>query len=303
VRSARWSRTAAMVGENLVFMARDPEIGPLLPRGAAQYTARFLVAAGATKPWLLELFGVPSFRRLVGVYERMIARGQTVHMALRKRFFDEEARAALAAGATQALVVGAGFDTLCARLAPEFPGVAFVEVDHPATQAAKRAALAALDGVPANLHLVAADLAQRDLADVLRESSRWDPAARSLVVAEGLLMYLDRASVVRLLAAVRRSVGPDSRLLLSFMKARAGGDGVASGRLAWLNDALLKLKGESYGWAAGEGELAPLLAEHGFRLDDAVERCDLGRRYLEPAGLGARPIGRVEFLAVADLAR
>lgn len=288
-----------MVGENLVFMSHDPEIGPLLPHGAADYTARFLIAAGASKPAFLELFEAKWFRRVVAVYERMIAAGQTVHMALRKSFFDEETRAAIAAGATQVLMVGAGFDTLCARLAPEHPGVRFLEVDHPGTQERKRAALSALGALPANLHLLPADLAVEDLAEVLAASGHWEVTAKAVVVTEGLLMYLDPSSVQRLFAAAQRVTGPGSRLLLSYMKApppRASG----AGALSSLNDLLLAVKGEPYQWRAADGELERFLSDAGFRLDESGERCDLGRRYLEPAGLGRRPIGRVEFMAVGE---
>lgn len=299
MRKKQASQTAAMVGENLVFMSHDPEIAPLLPRGAAEYTARFLVAAGASKPAFLERFRAPWFRRLVAIYERMIAAGQTVHMALRKSFFDDETRAAIAEGATQVLMVGAGFDTLCARLAPEHPAVRFVEVDHPGTQARKRAALSALGTLPTNLHLLPADLAVEDLGKVLEASGHWETTAKSLVVTEGLLMYLDPSSVRRLFAAAQRVTGPGSRLLLSYMKTpppRASGNGA----LSTLNDVLLAVKGEPYRWRAADGELARFLSEAGFRLDESAARCDLGRRYLEPAGLGRRPIGRVEFMAVGE---
>lgn len=299
MRKKTSSRTAAMVGENLVFMSHDAEIAPLLPRGAAEYTARFLVAAGASKPAFLALFRAPWFRRVGALYERMIAAGQTVHMALRKSFFDDETRAAIAAGATQVLMVGAGFDTLCARLALEHPNVRFVEVDHPGTQARKRAALSALGTVPENLHLLPADLAVEDLAEVLAASGRWEVTAKTVVVTEGLLMYLDPSSVRRLFAAAQRVTGPGSRLLLSYMKApppRASG----AGALSSINDLLLAFKGEPYRWRAADGELERFLSDAGFRLDASGERCDLGRRYLEPAGLGRRPIGRVEFMAVGE---
>ena len=46
----------------------------------------------------------------------------------------------------QVVILGAGYDTRAARLPRA--GVRFFEVDHPATQAAKRERLAQLDGYP-----------------------------------------------------------------------------------------------------------------------------------------------------------
>ena len=69
--------------------------------------------------------------------------GILLHYALRKRFIEESARAFLERGGQQLVVLGAGFDTLAARIAEERPGVVCVEVDHPATQETKRRVLTA----------------------------------------------------------------------------------------------------------------------------------------------------------------
>ena len=53
-------------------------------------------------------------------------------------------------------------------------------------------------GQPEHLHLIAADLGRRELVSVLRSYAFWDLDPRSIVVAEGLLMYLP-AEVVRAL--------------------------------------------------------------------------------------------------------
>ena len=52
--------------------------------------------------------------------------GQFEAFAHRKAFCEKRARKGIAAGATQVLVLGAGYDTLGWRLAPEFPEDKFV---------------------------------------------------------------------------------------------------------------------------------------------------------------------------------
>ena len=57
---------------------------------------------------------------------------------MRKRWIESRVRAAIADGASQLVVLGAGFDTLGVRLAVERPDFRVVEIDHPATLAVKR---------------------------------------------------------------------------------------------------------------------------------------------------------------------
>ncbi len=141
-------------------------------------------------------------------------------VGLRKRFMDDEIRAALAGGTTQVLVVGAGFDTTCMRLAAEFEDRLFVEIDHPSTHASKRAGVEALGMMRPNLRLLAADLATTTLAKALAqlEPPGWDGEARTIVVAEGLFMYLLRSDEERFFMAVSELTGPGSRVAFTYMR-------------------------------------------------------------------------------------
>ena len=272
---------------------------PLLPAGVAEQTERLMLAACVLRPWHVTWSRNPWFRGYVGAVERQLVPGMALHLGLRKRFFDDETRAALAAGAAQVLILGAGFDTLALRLAAEFPAVTFVEVDHPPTHAVKRANVEAIGALRPNLHLLGVDLAVASLEQVLAGLDVWRPAAISAVLAEGLLMYLSEADVVGLLQAVRRSTATGSRLLFSYMEPdRAGRTRV--GRHSAFTRGVLEMMGEPLRWSIRQGELPQFLAEHGYRLCPPAERYDLRRRYLEPAGLGLRALGGIEHLAVAE---
>jgi hypothetical protein len=59
--------------------------------------------------------------------------GQFEAFADRKAFCERQVKDGIDGGATQILVLGAGYDTMGWRLAPEFSGVNFFEIDHPAT--------------------------------------------------------------------------------------------------------------------------------------------------------------------------
>ena len=68
---------------------------------------------------------------------RSLGTGPTfAYLAVRTLFFDAAIRTALDQGVLRVVVVGAGYDSRAWRLAR--PGVEFIEIDHPDTQADKR---------------------------------------------------------------------------------------------------------------------------------------------------------------------
>jgi methyltransferase (TIGR00027 family) len=140
--------------------------------------------------------------------------GQFEGFGHRKIFMQQQVEAAIKQGARQVLVVGAGFDTLCLRLAPQHNHVQFFEVDHPATSAAKARGIA-LEGQPANMHQIAADLGEQALSKVLSKDGRWQSSLPSVVVAEGLFQYLTDDEVRGLLREAATCASPGSRIAFS----------------------------------------------------------------------------------------
>src|SRR5262249_21227801 len=98
-------------------------------------------------------------------------------LVLRTRFFDDAVVGAIDHGVQQIVVLGAGYDARALRF--HTPGVRFFEVDHPATQADKRARLehvgASLDGIT----FVAADFTEPGLAEALATAGH-DPSRPTL---------------------------------------------------------------------------------------------------------------------------
>jgi len=201
----------------MVTLSRKPGWRERLPEGLADLSERLLLAAGeplynrltlhwGKRPWAVQLSDLGE-RLQPGTFEGL---GE------RKLFMNAQVLAALESGASQVLVIGAGFDTLCLRLAPLYPAVRFVEIDHPATAAAKRRGVERI-GRPQNMSMIAADLGQVYLEAVLEDCDDWDGSAPSVVVAEGLLYYLPRAAVRDLFAALARCTAPGSRVCFSHL--------------------------------------------------------------------------------------
>jgi methyltransferase (TIGR00027 family) len=300
MRAGRPSMTAVKVARVLVWLGHQPRYASLLPRGAVEATERLLQAVGLLPPWMMRLFDSRGSSRALEWVDRALAPGESLPRGLRKRFLEDEVRRALAEGVRQVLVIGAGLDTLCLRLAPEHPQVRFVEVDHPATQAVKRRGLEALGPLPPNLHLLAVDLARTPLEQALAGLGAWQAQERTVAVAEGVLMYLEERSISTFLQALRRCTGPSSRLLFTYLAQDEQGQ-LRFGWVTGLLAASLHLVGEPFRWSARPSELGPFLERHGYALDISPERVNLRRRYLEPAGLHSEPLGEGELMAVADM--
>jgi methyltransferase (TIGR00027 family) len=110
----------------------------------------------------------------------------------------------------QVVILGAGFDASALQHADS--GARFFEVDHPATQAEKRAILAAQPGLGAHIVFVPVDFAKDDLAGTLLAAG-FDAARPALVSWLGVTMYLEQRVTVETLATLRRVLAHGSLVL------------------------------------------------------------------------------------------
>ena len=196
-----------------------------LARGKASRTARITAAMrhrhllGGARPLVFEdrfahlfldlpsaMIAVPTplgdraLGRLLGP-----VRGFEGEVLARSRYVEEALVPRLAAGLRQVIVLGAGFDTMALQHAGS--GCRFFEVDHPATQAEKRAILARQAQLQADITFVPVDFARDDLADALLAAG-FDAAQPALVSWLGVTMYLPQQVTVATLATLRRILAP-----------------------------------------------------------------------------------------------
>jgi methyltransferase (TIGR00027 family) len=187
----------------------------------------------------------------------------------RTQFFDERVLAALAAGIRQVVILGAGYDDRALRFCS--PGVRFFEVDHPATQQDKRRRLRAMRARGRGPVLAAADFRHDDVAAVLAASGH-AAGQPTLFLAEGLLVYLDRAACVRLLGAARASAAEGSELAASLATHRAGAD---SARVAAIANSRRRSAVEAWVTILPAEDHLNLLGEAGWAVDRSVDAAQL----------------------------
>jgi methyltransferase (TIGR00027 family) len=297
-RRKKPSHTAAKVARGLVYVARNPKYKDLLPKGAAVSVEQLSLEAGVLKPWMCRLFESSWYQRFVERTMEWLGQGELWRLTLRKRFVDDEVKAAIDEGARQLLIIGTGFDTLGLRIAESLPHITVVEVDTKPTVEQRRMVLESLGADHENHHMVGADLAASGLSDVLSSTPTWQPDLKSVAVAEGVLMYLDASEVQSLLEQIKSNCGSGNRLVFSYIGADHKGRPYM-GKLSGMIRASLALVGEPLQWGVRDGELEPFLDRSGFRLAEPAERFDLGGRYLTARGI-EQHVGKMEQFAVAE---
>ncbi|HUE21134.1 MAG TPA: class I SAM-dependent methyltransferase [Bryobacteraceae bacterium] len=127
---------------------------------------------------------------------------------------------ASAAPIAQLVILGAGFDARAWRL-NAFEDATVFEVDHPATQAVKRARAAAIPATSRQVHFVATDFHARDMAASLRAAG-YDVSRPTFWLWEGVPMYLRPEAVAANLEALAALSAPGSHLALTYMSKDRG---------------------------------------------------------------------------------
>lgn len=192
-----------------------------------------------------------------------------MYMQVRTRVLDDEVRRFAAAGGRQVVILGAGYDCRALRL-PELAaatGATVFEVDHPATQGHKRAVLDRL-GARSPARYITWHFERRPMAELpaaLRDAGH-DPTRPTLVLWEGVTMYLSEPAIDATLDAVRAWSTADgaSRLALTYFNRRR----IARPSLGTrAMKAVVGAIGEPWTWGWDPAELPAWMARRGFAVD------------------------------------
>jgi methyltransferase (TIGR00027 family) len=198
----------------------------------------------------------------------------------RTRLIDERVAAALP-GVEQVLILGAGFDSRAYRLA-QLREVTVFEVDHPATQAAKRRILLRGSGrIPANVRFVPVEFGADDPAAELAGRGFLSGTA-TLVLWEGVTNYLDSASVDATFRFLASAVAPGSPVLFTYVD-RAMLDGSAAFEGAATTLRAVRRVGEPFTFGLNPSEVPGYLGGLGFKLESDTVVRDAAERFY-PAG-------------------
>jgi methyltransferase (TIGR00027 family) len=212
----------------------------------------------------------------------------------RTRLIDDWIGDATAAGAQQAVLLGAGFDCRPLRL-PHLAKLATFELDRLQLLEEKRKRLGgSVMATHPHLHFIPIDFLRDDVSARL-SANGFVQSRRTLVLWEGVTNYLNADAVADVFGLVARICAPGSRIIFTYVHA-----GVLDGGFeAPGTDALFtRLAASNESWTFGfrPEELGEYLQRHGLHLID-----DLGAAEYRVKVMGsrARGLGGYEFYHVA----
>lgn len=283
----------------MLLLDAVPRLRDVLPKGAAATVEGILRNSGAVPARLIDMMRAPSTRRLYELVEQFTGKGQLLWFGIRKRWVAECVEEALRDGARQLLVLGSGLDPLAAMVAERHPDVLCVEIDAPATANPKAAGIQGAGLERPNLAVIPVDLSQRPLADAL-QTTQWRKDVPSIVVAEGLLMYLTPADVDVFFRALSNCTAPGTRVAFTVMDMDEEGRPYL-GPLSGMMRPLLRLVGEPLQWALRPRDVPAYLEARGFRLRDQPSMDVLRQRFLEPIGGKDEPLSHYDYPVLAEL--
>ena len=130
------------------------------------------------------------------------------HVVIRSRFAEDRLAEAVRRGIQQFICLGAGFDTFAYRQPAWAQAIRIFEVDHPASQKAKREpSEKAGIAVPSNVEFVPIDFEVTPLREGLKAAT-FDPARPAFISWLGVMVYLSEEAidgVLRLVISMPRS--------------------------------------------------------------------------------------------------
>ncbi len=209
----------------------------------------------------------------------------------RTRHIDARLVQAAAAGVSQVVVLGAGFDSRAYRFHRAYPKLAFFEVDLPATSGAKQAAVKRLFGaLPAYVHYAPIDFNTQTLEGVLGAAG-YDPAKKTFFILEGVAMYVAEPGNVATFGFMHKHAASGSMVVYDYVLRR-----VVEGEYEGLYGAGSAATGVAYrgepfvtGW--NPQEAADFANRLGLTVLNDLDASELTRRYL--TGSNGKPDGKM----------
>lgn len=190
-------------------------------------------------------------------------------MALRTAIIDAAVHDATAGGATQLVILGAGYDGRAWRM-PELKGVRVFEVDHPATQGDKRAHVSALPTPIGDVQFVAIDFERDALSDVLARAGH-DATRPTCWIWEGVVMYLTLDAVRGTLASIAERSASGSTLIVNYHTEHR----------RFIARLIIRLIGEAQISAWTPTEMAAVLSEFGLIVQSDTAMADWNARFAD----------------------
>lgn len=233
-------------------------------------------------PYALRMLGPggeEGLRAELAEFQRPRSRGLRAAIVLRSRFADDRFDAALRRGVRQYVVLGAGLDTFALRHQYPEHVLRIFEIDHPATQAWKRARLAEIGvALPPALTFAPVDFERESLSEGLARAG-FRPQEPAFFSWLGVAIYLSEAAVLQTLRTIA-ACAPRSEVVFDFTLPASSLGSAARQRRATSAAVVAKL-GEPWITFFTPEEITLRSREAGFSATTVLGPLDANRCYFE----------------------
>jgi methyltransferase (TIGR00027 family) len=189
-------------------------------------------------------------------------------MLVRTRFIDERLEHAIRSGATQLVILGAGFDTRAHRFTELLKDTRVIEIDYGTTQDyKKRRVEAALGGAPGNVVYAPIDFARESLGEVLHRAG-FQTGRKTYYICEGVSMYIPEAGMKATLRAIASESAPGSALLIEYLN-RGGLEVLRRYPMGMVKNAIHW--GEPFVFGVPDGQDREFFLETGLELGETLK--------------------------------
>lgn len=214
------------------------------------------------------------------VYERFEKKGAGVSgfIVARTRFIDDYLSKCINEGIEQLVILGAGYDSRAYRFDKLNNKVSVFEVDHPATQEAKKEVLTTVFGsLPDYVGYVPVDFNEQTLEQRLYEYGYKDDC-KTLFIWEGVTTYLVPEAVDSTLAFVVKHSGIGSSIIFDYVYPCAI-DGRCKRKEISRMQKFRSISGEAPVFGLDPDKMEAFLGKRGFNHITNVNSEDLKRMY------------------------
>ncbi|MBK8259664.1 MAG: class I SAM-dependent methyltransferase [Polyangiaceae bacterium] len=260
------------------------------------YARHFLGSRYAALFALVDRLGSnPITRGFAALYDRWLP-GALGWVLTRHRFFDDAINDAVARGAQQMVLVGAGYDSRAFRQAA-LANVRIFEVDHPDTQARKRRIVQQVVGpLPNNVLLIPLNATQGDLRKL--PDYGFDLSKKAIFVIEGFLWYMPPETARSILLAIREMAAPGSQVIFDYILPSVV-DGTCTLEGAKAHRAYCERRGEPILFGLNPNKVEAYLQGVGLTLVEDVDSTQLRDRYVRGEAPKIYPFLRIARCTVS----
>ncbi len=196
----------------------------------------------------------------------------------RSRYAEECLESAVANGASQYVILGAGLDTFAFRRPELLAHLQVFEVDHPATQAQKQQQLREMGWeVPSQLHMVPTDFTEGSLASALHAAG-YNLHKRTFFSCLGVILYLPRPAVFSTLQTIAAIAPAGSAIVFDYLDADAFAPG-KTGKRTMMTRQIVQNVGEPWQTGLDPATLGEQLSGLGLVLVENLSPADIEEKY------------------------